>query len=255
MKKQLTLISGFVLLNLAIGRLFHESLNLVCFSELIVIAVSSFIFWSVIAKQLKKRQTTNNPLSSKSHFIKHGSLSILTSLVNVLISQGIILLLMIYVYQCTSPSFSFLNASLTNNIAINLMCYFALVYSLFESHKEQIDTNFNKDTNKNEILNQLILSSGNKQHIVQLNDINFVEASNNCIVINSTKGQFVKYQSLKSFLEDHGELHFKRIHRSYAVNPNHIDYVKKNKNGDGIITLKNKETIKLSRNYKLDCFN
>ena len=252
MKKQLTLISGFVLLNLIIGRLFHESLNLVCFSELLVIAVTSFIFWTLIAKQLKKGQLVNTRPKSTRNFIKHGSLSILTSVINVLISQGIIVLLMIYVYQCTSPSFTFLNASLTNNIAINLMCYFALVYSLFETHKN--NGNLNESLNLNNAASkQLILSSGTKQHIVRFNDVNFVEASNNCIVINTVKGQFVKYQSLKSFIEEHGETHFKRIHRSYAVNTNHIDFVERNKNGDGIITLKNKATIKLSRNFKLDC--
>ena len=149
MKTQLSIISAFVLLNLAIGRLFHESLNLVCLSELVVIAISSFIFWSIVAKQLKKLNNREKSVNIKLRLFKHCAIGIVTTLTNVLISQGIILVLMIYVYQCTSPSFSFLNASLTNNVAINLICYIILVYSIIETKRIVEDpTNSNQDTNE-----------------------------------------------------------------------------------------------------------
>ncbi len=159
---------------------------------------------------------------------------------------------MIYVYKCTSPSFSFLNASLTNNVAVNLLCYFSLIFYFLHKGKRdnsQLDTS--NDLNK-----QLIsLSSGGLKKLVPVSSIKFIETANNCIVINTSSGKYVKYQSLKSFLDEIQHVSFKRVHKSYAVNLNHIDSVKKNKNGDGIITLLDDNRIKLSRNYRFDLLN
>ena len=245
MKTQITLISVFTLLNISIGRLFQESLNVTCFSELLIIGASSFVFWTVFASQIKKMSLRGNILKSPKEFLKHGSIGLGATLLNIVISWGLIVFLMIYVYKCTSPGFSLVNASLTNNIAVNLFCYFVLIFSSLQQQS------INKENSFNSHLSSLTFTSGTTTKLVPTSSIEYIETSNNCIIVNTTEGKFVKYQSLKSFLAEVNIPNFKRVHNSYAVNVDYVDSVKKNKNGDGVITLKNKSIIKMSRNYGL----
>ena len=248
-KSQITLITAFALLNLLIGRLFQESLNIICFSELGAIALSSFVFWNIAANPLKKITKQWQLLKNPKQFLMHGGMGLSATLINILISQGLILVLMIYVYDCTSPSFTFINASLTNNIAVNLLCYFALIFHFLYKTENPVSTPQSANEPDDKIIS---FSSGGIKKIVPVDSIKFIETDNNCIVINTASGRYVKYQSLKSFLDEIQYQNIKRVHRSFAVNINHIDSVRKNKNGDGIITLHDEHQIKLSRNYRFE---
>ncbi|MDC8002915.1 LytTR family DNA-binding domain-containing protein [Aureisphaera galaxeae] len=249
--KQKIIILMLVLINMAVGRIFHESLNLVCFSELFIVAGVGYLFWNAALPYIKKvvQKSGNNPKD----LLIHSGLAISSSLLSVLASQGIILFAMAYIYNCTSPSFSFINASLTNNIALNFLCYAFLAYTLAEDYKrakekqrfeevpETIPTEFNQ---------KISLSSRNQKKLVAVTDICFIEASNNCIIIHTTVGKYVKYQSLKSFLEEHNHPNLKRVHRSYVVNTDFISSIEKNRSGDGVLNLTTDQTVKFSRNYK-----
>ncbi|WP_074408389.1 LytR/AlgR family response regulator transcription factor [Aquimarina megaterium] len=251
MRSRITLISAFSIVNLLIGRLFQESLQIVCFSELIAVAVSSFIFWNLAMPQIKRTIRYWNLFTTPRHILAHSGMAIFTSVLNILVSQALILFLMLYVYQCTSPSFSFINASLTNNIALNLLCYFSLVfYSMQRNLKKEGSGESNVPTPSNSNTNFISLTYGNTKKIIPIEDVKFIEASNNCIVFNTNEGRFVRYQSLKTFLNEYNGTDFKRVHRSYAVNIKYVNCIQKNKNGDGIITLTDNKKIKLSRTYR-----
>ena len=161
---------------------------------------------------------------------------------------------MVYVYNCTTPSLSLVNLSLTNNVAINFLCYAALVIFYIEKFRNHISSE-NDDESSENPLSKIALNAKGQQYFISIEDIKYIEASNNCIVINTAQGRFVKYQSLKSFLEDCSSCYLKRVHRSYAVNINHINSIKKNKNGDGLITLTDERIVKLSRNYQMSLAN
>ena len=135
MPKRISLITIFVLLNMGIGRMFQESLGASCFSELSILAITSFFFWNSSAQQIKKWGSKWLLTSSGRNLLIQGGLGLSASALNIVVGQLLVVLLMTQVYQCTSPSFSLLNASLTNNIAVNLLCYFALLFYFLNSEK------------------------------------------------------------------------------------------------------------------------
>ncbi|WP_353779989.1 LytTR family transcriptional regulator DNA-binding domain-containing protein [Winogradskyella sp. 3972H.M.0a.05] len=254
--KYVYIVLAFVLANILIGRLFQESLELVCQSELLIIGGTSFLFFYAIKPILERASKQWNPLQSKKNMLIQAGLGISVTGINILISQVAIIFAMIYVYNCTSsPSFTFLNASLTNNLALNLFCYALLILMLVESHRTQTSATNDTMAPVEQPTTSLVLSSHNRQNIVNTVDISFIEVSNNCIIFNTTKGKFVKYQSLKSFLSEHNLPQFKRIHRSYAVNSDCIESIQKNTSGDGYVYLNDQSKLKFSRSFKDQLLN
>ncbi|WP_036381279.1 LytTR family DNA-binding domain-containing protein [Muricauda sp. MAR_2010_75] len=245
MPKLISLISLFVLLNMGIGRMFQASLGIPCFSELSILAVTSFVFWTASAKQIKvwAQKWSFNP-HSKSLLIQ-GGLGLSASALNIIVGQVLVVFLMTTVYQCTSPSFNLLNAGLTNNIAVNLLCYFFLLFHF-------VGTESKSTPNASEKATQIKVSKKGMQFILHPYEIMYVETSNNCIVLHTEKGKFVKYQSLRSFQKQVCPKNFKRVHRSYLVNRFFMDHFQKNKNGDGVLHLKNGTELKFSRMYFKD---
>lgn len=246
MPKRISLISIFVLLNMGIGRMFQESLGMTCFSELLILAITSFFFWNVSAQQIKKWGAKWAITPSGNNILIQSGLGLSASALNIIIGQVLVVFLMTSVYQCTSPSFNLLNASLTNNIAVNLLCYFLLLFFLVDTNKKDalIEQNENSEHNS-----RVSVSKKGSQFLINPQEIIYVETSNNCIILHTEKGKFVKYQSLKSFSKMLCPKTFKRVHRSYLVNSDLIERIKKNHNGDGILRLKTGDNIKFSRTY------
>lgn len=259
MSKQRTVILFVILVNFGIGRVFHESLDLVCISELFIIAGTSFLFWTVSLPYLKLATVRLQSFTQHKNLLLHSGLGLSASLLNVLFSQVVIIGVTLYLYQCTTtPSFSFINASLTNNIGINLFGYAFLAHFLIHELKESDPSRAEHPTVKGNggksavktIPNKIVLSSNSQKAVVDFGDIRFIEASNNCIVLHTQKGKFAHYQSLRSFLLEYPYPRLRRVHRSYAVNLDFISSIEKNKNGDGLLHLTTEQVIKFSRNYK-----
>ena len=242
MSKPISFISVFVLLNMGIGRMFQESLGIPCFSELSILAITSFVFWTAAARQIKVlAQKWSFAPHSKTLLIQ-GSLGLSASALNIIVGQLLVVFLMTTVYQCTSPSFNLLNAGLTNNIAVNLLCYFFLLFHF-------VGTESKSTVAPSAKTKQIRVSKNGMQFMLLPREIMYVETSNNCIVLHTEKGKFVKYQSLRSFKKLVCPQNFKRTHRSYLVNCIFIDHFQKNKNGDGILYLKNGTALKFSRTF------
>ncbi|WP_190810562.1 LytTR family DNA-binding domain-containing protein [Flagellimonas sp. S3867] len=246
MSKQISLISIFVLLNMGIGRMFQESLGATCFSELSILAITSFFFWNVSANQIKVLASKWAVDSTGKNILVQGGIGLSASAINILVGQVLVVFLMTTIYNCTSPSFNMLNASLTNNIAVNLLCYFSLLFYFVGIKK---DTSLSKNTNGTEQKSRVAVSKRGSQFLLEPREIVYVETSNNCIVLHTQKGKFVKYQSLRSFSETLCPNTFKRIHRSYLVNSEFIDQIQKNNSGDGKLRLKTGVNLKFSRTY------
>lgn len=227
--------------------MFQESLGVACFSELSILAITSFLFWNASAKQIKKWGNKWTVTSSGRNILIQSGLGLSASALNIIVGQVLVVFLMTTVYQCTSPSFDILNASLTNNIAVNLLCYFLLLFCFVDIKKEEaiaISQNGNTESNF-----RLSVSKNSSQFLLSPQEIIYVETSNNCIVLHTEKGKFVKYQSLKSLSEVLCPKTFKRVHRSYLVNSDLIAHIQKNHNGDGILHLTTGDAIKFSRTY------
>lgn len=251
MSRRISLITIFVLLNLGIGRMFQETLSIICFSELSIIAITSFFFWNASSGSIKNWSTRWAVAPSGKTLAIQGGIGISASLLNVLMGQLLVIFLMTTVYGCTTPSFNFLNATLTNNIAVNLLCYFALLF-YFTGHArgESVQENSSEGPNP-----RISITKNGSQFLLEPKEIVFVETSNNCIIVHTEKGRFVKYQSLKSFSKKLCPQTFKRVHRSFLLNTTYVDRIKKNKNGDGTVHLSTGSLLKFSRNYVHNLLN
>lgn len=247
MPKRISLITVFVLLNMGVGRMFQESTGLACFSELSILAITSFCFWNASAQQIKKWGHKWMVNASGKNILIQSGLGLSASAINIVIGQVLVVFLMSTVYQCTSPSFNLLNASLTNNIAVNILCYFLLMFFLVETKKE--GTSIVSQNGSLEDDGRVSVSKKRSQFLLHPEEIIYVETSNNCIVLHTKKGKFVKYQSLKSFSQKLCPKTFKRVHRSYLVNLDLIERIQKNHNGDGVLHLKTGHNLKFSRTY------
>ncbi|MGX1928227.1 LytR/AlgR family response regulator transcription factor [Flagellimonas sp. 2504JD4-2] len=245
MMKRTGLISIFVLLNMGVGRMFQESLGISCFSELSILALTSFFFWNISAKQIKVLAGRWALDTTGKNILVQGGIGLSASAINILVGQVLVVFLMTTVYNCTSPSFNMLNASLTNNIAVNLLCYFALLFYFVGIKKDKSTPQHNGTEQKSRVA----VSKKGSQFLLDPHEIVYVETSNNCIVLHTQKGKFVKYQSLRSFSQTLCPNTFKRIHRSYLVNSEFIDQIQKNTSGDGKLLLKTGDDLKFSRTY------
>ncbi|SNY95167.1 LytR/AlgR family response regulator transcription factor [Flagellimonas pacifica] len=246
MAKQISLVSIFVLLNMGIGRMFQESLGATCFSELSILAITSFFFWNISAKQIKTWAGRWAVDSTGKNVLLQGGIGLSASAINILVGQFLVIFLMTTIYNCTSPSFNMLNASLTNNVGVNLLCYFSLLFYFVGIKKDKSAPQQNNRLNQK---NRVAVSKRGSQFLLEPREIVYVETSNNCIVLHTQKGRFVKYQSLRSFAQTLCPNTFKRIHRSYLVNSEFIDQIQKNNSGDGKLRLKTGDDLKFSRTY------
>ncbi|MGI9550894.1 MAG: LytR/AlgR family response regulator transcription factor [Aurantibacter sp.] len=250
MKTQLSIITTFVLLNLGIGRLFQESISVVCFSELSIIAVSGFFFWGATASTFRSWSERWNVFKDPKHLFRQGGIGLSAVMLHTLIGQALVIFLMTVIYNCTSPSFDLINASLTNNIAVNLLCYFSLIFHFHLKDEKKgeraVLLTYDKGYEK------ITVTKAGSKFFLSPEEVLYVEASNNCVVLHTEKGKFVKYQSLKSFQSKLSNWKFKRAHRSYLVNTDFIECVKKNKSGDGVLRMTNGDSIKFSRTYQSD---
>ena len=248
MSKPISLISIFVLLNMGIGRMFQVSLWATCFSELTILAVTSFVFWTFSAQYIKvwAQNWEQKPVGKA--LVLQGGLGITATATNILVGQALVVFMMTVVFRCASPNFNLLHAGLTNNIAVNLFCYFALLfYFVNKEHNQKIDTPITPISGAKI---QMEVSRNGSHFLLVPEEIRYIETSNNCIVLHTEKGVFVKYQSLSSLEKMLCPKTFKRVHRSYLVNMNFMDFHQKNSSGDGVLHLKNGDKIKFSRTYR-----
>lgn len=254
MSPKLLAITVFAFLNFIFGYLFQISREVICYLELSVLIVSSIAFWIIALKPIEKITTNilksgwNNPTQVG----VFGGFGISALLLNLMFAQFFVLLIIGLLLEVQTPASNTIIATLTNNVAGNLFCFTSLVgLTIYQYRtkfsKSESDKDFPNLKNKEEYL---MINNGTSIVKIDYCDILNIESSQNCITIYTDDKKYVKYQSLKSFLEQCSYPLFKRIHRSYAVNTDYISHVKTNDNGDGKVFLKDGTTLKLSRTFK-----
>jgi two-component system LytT family response regulator len=76
---------------------------------------------------------------------------------------------------------------------------------------------------KDEKINRIPVRSGSKIHVLKLEEVKFIEAQDDYIKIHSTKGAFLKQQTMKHMEQNLPDDVFVRIHRSYILNINFLN--------------------------------
>jgi two-component system response regulator LytT len=102
---------------------------------------------------------------------------------------------------------------------------------VFENQEKYLYVNINKGLKK-----------------INLNDILFIEAKGDYIIIVKEKERTIVHSSLKKILEVLPDIAFIQVHRSYIININHIVDIKDN----GVNVVKN--IIPIGRQYKSKLF-
>lgn len=98
--------------------------------------------------------------------------------------------------------------------------------------------------------NNLLVKKLNKEFLVKLSDVYWVEASGNYINLHTVKATFPLRYTMKKFCEHASEKGFIRVHRSFAVQSTLIDNIRFEDSGDGILMLLNNTEVPVSRRYK-----
>ncbi|MDO6566279.1 LytTR family transcriptional regulator DNA-binding domain-containing protein [Alteromonas sp. 1_MG-2023] len=98
--------------------------------------------------------------------------------------------------------------------------------------------------------NNLLVKKLNKEFLVKLSDVYWIEASGNYINLHTIKSTFPLRYTMKQFCEHASEKGFVRVHRSYAIQSALIDNIRFEDSGDGIAELLDGTYVSVSRRYK-----
>lgn len=101
--------------------------------------------------------------------------------------------------------------------------------------------------NERDILDRVIVKSGTKVSIVPVNDIMYVHAEDDYVMIHTKTGKYLKQGTMKYYETHLPHATFARIHRSYIVNISVIDKMERYEKESYIVHLKNGDKIKTSK--------
>ncbi len=98
-----------------------------------------------------------------------------------------------------------------------------------------------------EIIHRVVIKKSGKIHVISSNDIHYLEAQDDYVMIYTAEERFLKQQTMK-FFEKHldNEL-FIRVHRSYIVNVQRIERIEPYEKTNYILILKDGNKIPVSR--------
>ncbi|MBK7123184.1 MAG: LytTR family transcriptional regulator [Chitinophagaceae bacterium] len=101
---------------------------------------------------------------------------------------------------------------------------------------------------RGELPNKIAIQGNNGITFIDLNEIVYVEASNNYSrLLLTDKKLFTISKTLKDVQEVLEESHFLRVHRQYIINLNRVKQFSRN---EGILTMDNGDHIPVARNQK-----
>lgn len=96
-------------------------------------------------------------------------------------------------------------------------------------------------------IERVVIKDGGKINIVPVEQIRWIEAQDDYVMIHSEKGKYLKQKTMKYF-EDHlDENAFVRIHRSHIINLNYIQHLEQQENDSYKLILKNGTELPVSK--------
>lgn len=101
---------------------------------------------------------------------------------------------------------------------------------------------------QNQGLERIVVKTVNSIKVIPVNDLLYLEAQDDYVMLYTMEGKFLKQQTMKHFEQALPVQQFVRIHRSYIVNVAQMERIEPyDKNGYQIV-LKNNTTLPVSRN-------
>lgn len=98
-----------------------------------------------------------------------------------------------------------------------------------------------------EKLHRVVIKKSGKIHVISTNDINFLEAQDDYVMIYTNEGKFLKQQTLKYFEQHLDSQQFIRVHRSYIANITRIERIEPYEKSNFVLILKDGNKVPVSR--------
>lgn len=249
-------LMGLLALTAAFTYLFQIASELPCSTECTWVAILGSIFWLGLLPQIMHYGEEQGKKDNKIlGWAKLLGLGVGLVVLNQLFIRGSIAILFQLAYGCTGTMQSWLTTVLTNNILVNFLIYWGIVglafltrYTLASTHTTTFVA-FEPSTVP-EALAQIWIKNGNKSLALPIQEIEWVEADNNCITIHTSGGRYVQYRSLRSLEMELDATQFIRIHRSTLVNKSYVREVQNLPGGDALAILRNGNSLRISRHLK-----
>jgi two-component system LytT family response regulator len=114
-----------------------------------------------------------------------------------------------------------------------------------ESSLEKIRQHFVESDEK---LHRVVIKKSGKIHVISTNDINFLEAQDDYVMIYTDDGKYLKQQTMKYFEQHLDSEQFVRVHRSYIANIARIERIEPYEKSNFVLILKDGNKVPVSRN-------
>ena len=100
----------------------------------------------------------------------------------------------------------------------------------------------------NDVLERIVVKTNNTIKIIPVNDIRYIEAQDDYVMIHTQEGKFLKQQTMKYFEQSLVHERFIRIHRSYIINVHEILRIEPYEKTSYQIIIKGNTVLPVSRN-------
>ncbi len=118
--------------------------------------------------------------------------------------------------------------------------------------KFKIKSLIESKSNNDKDLERIVVKTGNKIHIINCEEIIYIESNGDYVFIYTEKGRFLKENTMKYYEKQLDDSVFIRIHRSHILNINFLDKIELFEKETYLVHLKNGTKIKASiSGYKL----
>jgi two-component system, LytTR family, response regulator len=116
--------------------------------------------------------------------------------------------------------------------------------TLEKSSIEKIRQHFAESDEK---LHRVVIKKTGKIHVISTDDINFLEAQDDYVMVYTDEGKFLKQQTMKYFEQHLDNQQFVRVHRSYIANIACIERIEPYEKSNFILILKDGNKVPVSR--------
>ncbi len=98
-----------------------------------------------------------------------------------------------------------------------------------------------------ELLNRVVIKKSGKIHVIAVNDIQYLEAQDDYVMIYTKQGRFLKQQTMKYYENHLDPNQFIRVHRSFIVNVQIIERIEPYEKTNYILLLADGNKVPVSR--------
>jgi two-component system, LytTR family, response regulator len=104
-----------------------------------------------------------------------------------------------------------------------------------------------QNDNKKDYLERIVIKNGSRINIVPVEDVHYLEAQDDYVMIYSSEGKFLKQKTMKFFNEHLDPKDFLRVHRSYIVSIKNIKEIELLEKETYQVILNDKSAVPVSK--------